>query len=105
MSVAGLSWGRKKQAVLEGSRVFTDHVRLLAEEKPLDEARMEPLWNALRAALRSELRRRGLWDSPPAYLGIYGWESWEEGAVEELLFECYSFIFVQIGRASCRERV
>ncbi len=92
-AIAGISWGRKRQAVSEESRVFTDHVRLLAEGKPLDERRLEPLWNALRSALRGELRRRGLWDGPPAYLGIYGWETWE-GALEELLFECYSFIFV-----------
>lgn len=56
----------------------------------------------MRAALRSELKRRGLWDNPPAYLGIYGSGSWEtadagknhESALEELLAECYSYIFV-----------
>jgi hypothetical protein len=74
-------------------------VRLLAGGRPLDEGSLAPLWTALRAALRSELRRRGLWESPPAYLGIYGWDSWEtsemrQGALEELLFECYSYIFV-----------
>ena len=61
---------------------------------------MEPLWSALRAALRGELKRRGLWESPPSYLGIYGWDTWETpgetrpGALEELLFECYTYIFV-----------
>ena len=51
--------------------------------------------------MRAELKRRNLWESSPAYLGICGWESWEtpgrsgEGALEELLAECYTFIFVQ----------
>jgi hypothetical protein len=81
--------------------VFTEHVRLLAGGRPLDEGSLAPLWSALRAALRGELLRRGLWESPPAYLGIYGWDTWEapgetgQGALEELLFECYSYIFVQ----------
>jgi hypothetical protein len=43
-----------------------------------------------------------LWETPPAYLGVFGWESWEsgaswrgkEGALEELLAECYAYIFV-----------
>lgn len=102
MSVIGSFWDRKRPIRREDSSyVFTEHVRLLTGEKPLDAASLEPLWSALRAALRSELRRRGLWESPPAYLGICGWETWEtpgearQGALEELLFECYSYIFVQ----------
>jgi len=93
-------WTRKRPVLLEDSHVFTDHVRLLAGGQPLDERSLAPLWTALRSALRNELRRRGLWESPPAYLGIYGWDSWEtsgegrQGALEELLFECYSYIFV-----------
>jgi hypothetical protein len=86
---------------VEAPGVFTDHVRLLAAgNEPLDAGRLEPLWTALGGALASELKRRGLWESPPEYLGIYGWKSWEEakgsreGALEELLAECYSYIFV-----------
>jgi hypothetical protein len=87
---------------VDGSRVFTDHVRDLEKAEPLDSRRFEALWMTLRAALRSELKRRGLWESPPAYLGVYGGESWDpggagqgrEGALEELLAECYSYIFV-----------
>ncbi len=99
VSILGAFWGRKEQVRDEDSWVFTDHVRLLSSGKPLDAGSLEALWGALRAALRAELRRRGLWESPPAYLGVYGWESWEtsgaeRGALEELLFECYSYIFV-----------
>ncbi len=44
-----------------------------------------------------------MWEASPAYLGVYGEERWEpassgekgqEGALEELLAECYSFIFI-----------
>ncbi|MEO6192006.1 MAG: hypothetical protein ABIS20_03270 [Thermoanaerobaculia bacterium] len=102
MKIAGISWGRKETKTLTGESVFTSHVRVLAGRESLDPRRLEQLWSALRAALRSELKRRGLWETPPAYLGIYGWEAWEawgeggrkETALEELLAECYSYIFV-----------
>ena len=42
-----------------------------------------------------------MWESPPAYLGVFGGESWEpaggtgrESALEELLAECYSYVFI-----------
>jgi hypothetical protein len=54
--------------------------------------------------LRSEIRRRGLWDLPTRYLGVEGGSSWDEeggrsqskdiGALDELVFECYQFVFV-----------
>lgn len=99
MSAIKSLWTRKRPVLQEDSHVFTDHVRLLVGGRPLDEGSLAPLWTALRSALRNELRRRGLWESPPAYLGIYGWDSWEtsetrQGALEELLFECYTYIFV-----------
>ena len=102
LKIAGISWGRKETKTSTGESVFTDHVRALAGREPLDTRRLEQLWSALRAALRSELKQRGLWETPPAYLGIYGWETWEawgeggrkETALEELLAECYSYIFV-----------
>ncbi len=99
LKIAGISWGRKETKTSTGESVFTDHVRALARREPLDTRRLEQLWSALRAALRSELKRRGLWETPPVYLGIYGWETWEAGgrketALEELLAECYSYIFV-----------
>jgi hypothetical protein len=101
LKIAGISWGRQGTGPsVEEPGVFTHHVRLLTGKEPLDAERLEPLWASLRGILRSELKRRGLWESPPAYLGIYGWESWDTpggrkgGALEELLAECYTFIFV-----------
>jgi hypothetical protein len=52
----------------------------------------------LRRALRAEIQKRGLWEAPPSHLGVYGWRRWDQGpeggALDELLAECYSFIFM-----------
>ncbi|HYH45094.1 MAG TPA: hypothetical protein VEG34_05365, partial [Thermoanaerobaculia bacterium] len=65
----------------EGGRIFTAHIRRLAQPEgsgpggldPAGDRRaFEEAWSALRAALCSELRKRGLWEGPPAYLGVYG---------------------------------
>lgn len=99
----GLPWlGRREKTDADEPQVFTDHVRALAAGKPLDTPQFEALWVALRAAVRRELRRRGLWESPPAYLGVYGGASWEtaEGGLnhgsplEDLVAECYAYVFV-----------
>lgn len=103
MSLTKVFWfGRRDETAASESRIFTDHVRALAAGGPLDSRRFEALWGALRMALRSELKKRGLWESPPSYLGVYGGESWasadalkgHDSALEELLAECYSYIFV-----------
>ena len=72
----------------------------------MDDRTFEELWGALRAALVVELRRRGLWESPPSYLGVCAAASWwagEDGegasALEELVADCYSFIFIDRLRA------
>ncbi|MCP3962358.1 MAG: hypothetical protein GY719_31330 [bacterium] len=46
----------------------------------------------LGAALRGEVRRRGLWDRPPRYLGVVGRKWADEDAFEELLADCLLFI-------------
>jgi hypothetical protein len=96
------------------ARLFTEFIRMLAGGgDPLDGEVFAAVWEALRIALRAELRRRGLWSSPPSYLGIYGWCSWEQvgeasggggpamaraaeraDALEDLAAGCYTFIFV-----------
>lgn len=89
---------RKKES-LPSEGGFTEYVRSLEGGEP-DAARFAALCRELRAVLRAELRRRGLWSSPPEYLGIYGWKSWEEGnsregdALDELRADAYTFVFL-----------
>jgi len=79
--------------------VFTEYVRSLEKGEP-DAGAVEGLRQALRQALRVELHRRGLWTSPPSYLGVVGWPSWNErpasgeDALDELRTDAYSFVFV-----------
>jgi hypothetical protein len=75
-------------------RVFTRYLRALASGREPADEETAAVWTALRAALRDELRRRGLWGaSPPSYLGIYG-NPPPSHALEELAAGCYAFIFV-----------
>jgi hypothetical protein len=82
--------------------VFTEFVRGLDRfDIALDPASFAEVWGKLQSILAQELRRRGLWASPPAYFGIYGWTNWDaagvsadDGPIAELTAECYSFIFV-----------
>lgn len=94
------------------AQVFSDYVRLLAASGESAQPRQVALvWAELRRALRTELKRRGLWLSSPSYLGIYGFRRWDEtptgarantpfeirgrdDALEELTAGCYSFIFI-----------
>ena len=56
----------------------------------------DKVWTALRRLLVRELKRRSLWSLPPAYLGIYGCATWANPeAVEELLADCFVFIFAE----------
>lgn len=101
MSVSGRGPRREE-------RTFTRYVRALDPEgNPPDEERFLLLWKTLRAALRSELKKRGLWAGSPRYVGIYGWETWAasappsggdherpQTALDELVGECYLFVFV-----------
>src|SRR5436309_14649242 len=96
LNIAGLSWGEREDAA--GARVFTDYVRSLEPGGEPDPQRLATVRETLRGALRGELRRRGLWNAPPDYLGVYGSEGWED-ALEELLAECYAFVFVDRLRA------
>lgn len=102
LSFLRLTWTPKGRTSSAEPRVFTDYVRSLAAGEAPDERRLHQVWQALAAALRADLKRRGLWESPPSYLGIFGWERWEperfsgggESALEELLAECYAYIFI-----------
>lgn len=90
-----------------GERLFTEYVRWLERGQPPDERTFERVWRALRAALVSELRKRGLWESPPSHLGIHGHDVWEpagarelgagrrDDPLDELVVEAYLFVFIQ----------
>lgn len=76
-------------------RIFTEHVRRLAEgAEPPSEAEMEAVLDALTGALKAELRRRGLSEAPPRFLGVTGHERWDGAALEELAIDAYAFNFV-----------
>jgi len=99
LNIAGLSWDERKDGEdPAGARVFTEHVRALERGGELDPRRLATVRAALRGALRGELRRRGLLNAPPDYLGVYGSGGWED-ALEELLSALYAFIFVERRRA------
>lgn len=75
--------------------VFSDFLRSLGSTG--DDELFQEVWDRLRHLLSVEIKKRGLWLSPPSYLGIYGWPRWEssgDGALEELVADCYAFIFV-----------
>jgi hypothetical protein len=85
--------------------LFTRFV-LSLQGKP-DEELALAAWERLREILEHELKRRGLWSSPPTYLGIYGRPGWSGpmgdpdagAALDELVAEAYAFIFVdRLGR-------
>lgn len=85
-------------------QVFTDYVRSLPPTgEPPDPRCFEEVWEALGRVIESEIRKRGLWESPPCYLGVYGWGYWHQAdagpgrrpAVEDLLAGCYAHIFIR----------
>ncbi len=78
------------------SFIFTEYVRSLAAGIEPGREDFDAVWTKLRDALRSEMIKRSLWSAPPSYLGICGWNSWSaREALEELLSDCYCFIFVR----------
>ncbi|MFO0870288.1 MAG: hypothetical protein U0935_15270 [Pirellulales bacterium] len=70
---------------------FTRHVRYFGTADDDAQAAVE----ALRLLLKRRLKRRGLQLQPPSYLGYSGPDWRDEGTFEELLFDCYSYVFVQ----------
>jgi hypothetical protein len=92
--------------------VFTAFVRSQQGAETPNAALLHGAWSGLQAALCGELKRRGLWHSPPCYLGVYGYERWDAGetvgdpmshawcytrapqsALAELVTDCWAFIF------------
>jgi hypothetical protein len=94
-------WPRRSSA----PSVFTAFVRSLEGEQTPDADLFHDAWHGLRALLVSEMKRRGVWQSPPRYLGVCGWERWDAeepqadpwertSALGELVADGYAFIFV-----------
>lgn len=80
--------------------LFTDYVRQLDPRgEPPDNETFHLVWQALRAWLKRELNRRGLWEGSPSYLGVHGYSHWYEhsergDALEELTADAYTYIFL-----------
>jgi hypothetical protein len=70
---------------------FTEALRALEATDTDPIAAVDALLAGLRDALVVELRRRGLWESSPSYLGVLGSPRWDEEALDELAEECYLF--------------
>jgi hypothetical protein len=76
--------------------IFTEYVRSLDAGVEPSERDFDAVWEKLRDALRSEMIKRSVWSAPPSCLGVFGGDSWfAEDSLEELLSDCYSFIFVR----------
>lgn len=76
-------------------RAFTEYLRSLdTTGTPPSRKSFDRVWNALRTALRTELRSRSLWTSPPRYLGVIGADRWTEETLDELTADAYVFNFV-----------
>ncbi|HEX9736172.1 MAG TPA: hypothetical protein VGG06_29780 [Thermoanaerobaculia bacterium] len=76
---------------------FTEYVRALDGAGPPDRSAFAAAWGKLRRMLKSELRRRSLSTAPPAFLGIYGYESWhdeQDVPLHELTHDAFTAIFV-----------
>lgn len=80
---------------------FTRYVQKLETHGEPDREDFRGLWRALQAALTHEMRKRSLWTASPSYLGVFGRGSWSgkpdasSEALEELLVDCYTLIFVR----------
>lgn len=92
--------------------VFTAFVRSQQGEETPDAELLHDAWSGLQTALGGELKRRGLWHSPPCYLGVYGYDRWDaedtvgdpmsqawchtrapQSALAELVTDCWAYIF------------
>ncbi len=75
--------------------IFTEYVQSLRPGEEPDTESFAVLWSTLRGALFREMQKRGLTHVPPCCLGLYGWSSWSQpGALDELVSDCYTFIFL-----------
>jgi len=76
---------------------FAAYLRSLGPSgDPPDDDAVGRILDTLRRALVHEMKKRSLWSAPPRYLGAYGGCCWTDGdLLEDLLLDCYLFIFVR----------
>lgn len=85
---------KRIQESLKGA--FTRYIQGLVDGVEPTRDAFDEVWEALEAGIRHELRRRNLWTSPPSYLGVFGYESWQRAeALDELLVDAFADIFVR----------
>jgi len=83
------------QASEEGA--LTAYIRCLGDRlEPVSGPVFDRFLRVLSGAVKRELHRRGLWDSPPRFVGIEAAEIWCDEAVQELVSECYIFIMQRL---------
>lgn len=88
---------------------MTHLVRSMGESAPdPSQEEFDAAWQALRSFLVTEMKRRGLWRSPPTFLGIVGHPYWVDhgvvaDALDELTAQCFEFVFVR-RHASLRQQ-
>jgi len=75
---------------------FSRYLRALAKETTASPELFREAWEALKKTLRSEIRRRGLWQLSTTYLGVMGTNNWSASpdCLDELATDCYVFVFV-----------
>lgn len=74
---------------------LTEYLRSLEPGgSPPDHAAYDGAREKLRGKLVGEMMRRGLWSSPPAFLGLAGAQRWTPELIDELVSDCYEEIFV-----------
>ena len=78
----------------DSTEVFLQFVKACASGKEPANLLVEKVWDRLRGFLMYEIRRRGLWNSPPTYLGVVGYPSWSDTALDELVTELFSYVFI-----------
>ena len=70
--------------------------------RPQNRQHFAAVWEKLRSALIAEMKKRGLWNAPPGYLGIHGTASWTDGDAFPKKLDLAQGV---IGRAGSENRV
>lgn len=96
-----------------GRNDFTAFVRSLRDrDEGPDHETIDRTLEALRRALCSELKRLGLWECPPSFLGVLGHERWllssddeaiADDALDDLVADCYVYVFLTRSQSLCAQ--